>query len=115
MLGSAGFPDALRWPGASERNHAIRLVGRWICHAVTRKIHRVKEVPMEKFSQNLKMLRKVAKVQQKEISQALGINVRTYQAYEYGDNEPGLQILIGIADFYHITLDELVGRVTGEK
>jgi transcriptional regulator with XRE-family HTH domain len=66
---------------------------------------------VKKFSENLKSLRKTTKTQQNKIAAALGIPLRTYQAYEYAEFEPGLATLVALADFYDITIDELVGRV----
>lgn len=40
----------------------------------------------------------------------MGIQVRSYQAYEGGDREPSIQYLIALADFFDVTLDYLMGR-----
>lgn len=45
-----------------------------------------------------------------QIADLLGISVRTYQTYETGTREPSLSNLVKIADFYKISLDELIGR-----
>jgi transcriptional regulator with XRE-family HTH domain len=38
------------------------------------------------------------------------VTVRAYQAYEYGKSEPRMSTLIALADFYDLSLDELVCR-----
>ena len=43
-------------------------------------------------------------------SHEVGIVVRAYQRYEYGQREPQLAVLIRMADFYGVSLDYLVGR-----
>ncbi len=44
------------------------------------------------------------------LADLLGLNVRTYQTYETGTREPSIDSLIKIADFYQITMDDLIGR-----
>ncbi len=45
-----------------------------------------------------------------EIADLLEISVRTYQTYETGTREPRIEALIKIADFYNISMDDLIGR-----
>ena len=59
---------------------------------------------------NLKKLRKRIGVNQKEIAEKIGITDKTYANYENRNTEPNIKTLCKLADFYHITLDELVGR-----
>ena len=65
---------------------------------------------MIKLSENLKKFRNEKGISQKDISNIIGISDRNYQRYEYGEREPIASILCLIADFYKISLDELVGR-----
>ena len=65
------------------------------------------EVTMN-FSEHLVYLRESRNVKQKDIAKALNISLHAYQRFEYGEQEPRLTPLIGIAKFYGITLDELV-------
>ncbi len=60
------------------------------------------------FSEHLVFLRESRGIKQKEIAEALNISLHGYQRLEYGEREPRLTPLIGIAKFYGITLDELV-------
>ena len=45
-----------------------------------------------------------------QLANLLGVSLRTYQTYETGTREPSINSLIKIANFYSISLDELVGR-----
>ena len=65
---------------------------------------------MSAFSDRLTQLREQRSLSQKEVANACGVVVRAYQRYEYGEREPQLSTLIRLADFYRISLDELVGR-----
>ena len=63
-----------------------------------------------KFSEHLVFLREKKKISQKELAKAIGISVHAYQRFEYGEQEPRLSVLIALADFYGLSLDELVCR-----
>lgn len=63
-----------------------------------------------KFSENLLQLRTEKKLTQKAIAKEVGISWRAYQNYERGTQEPTLSVLVALADFYDISLDELVCR-----
>ena len=65
---------------------------------------------MKNFCDNLKTLRKAKKIPQKKIAEHLGVALRTYQSYEYGEREPNIMGLKMIADYFDVTLDELLGR-----
>ena len=65
---------------------------------------------MSQFSDSLKTIRKQSKKTQRETAEYLGINIRTYQNYEGGQSEPNIPSLIKLADFFMVSLDELVGR-----
>ena len=65
---------------------------------------------MATFSERLQELKKSRGVMQKDVAIAIGVPLRTYQRYEYGEGEPQLSTLIKIADFYGVTLDYLAGR-----
>ncbi len=65
---------------------------------------------MSALSKRLVALRKARGLSQTAVANEIGIALRTYQYYERGEREPQLSILIRLADFYRIPLDELVGR-----
>lgn len=58
----------------------------------------------------LKELRKENKKTQLELAKKLNIAESTYCCYEKGINEPNLENLIKLADYYSVSLDYLVGR-----
>ena len=62
------------------------------------------------FGENLLRLRKEKGLSQPSVSDGAGISLRAYQNYERGLREPQLSPLIALADFYGISLDELVCR-----
>lgn len=62
------------------------------------------------FSENLLKLRTERGLVQTDVANAIGVRVLTYQHYEHGQREPRLSTLVALADFYKITLDELVCR-----
>ena len=55
-------------------------------------------------------LRNDADIGQKEIGVLLKINQRTYSNYETGKREIPVHHLIVLADFYHTSIDYIVGR-----
>jgi transcriptional regulator with XRE-family HTH domain len=62
------------------------------------------------FPENLLKLRTERGLTQADVAKAIDIRTLTYQRYEYGEREPRLSKLIALADFYHLTLDELACR-----
>ena len=62
------------------------------------------------FSKNLKHLRLLIGCTQAQMADLLGITVRGYRNYELGAREPELSMLIKLADYFNVSLDELVGR-----
>lgn len=62
------------------------------------------------FEARLKQLREKAGQSQKEVAAALEITLRQYQRFEYGEQRPGYENLIRIADYFNVSLDWLTGR-----
>ena len=62
------------------------------------------------FQEKLVQLRSIKGVLQKDLVKELGLNLHTYQRFEYGQQEPRMSTLIALADFYGISRDELVCR-----
>ena len=58
----------------------------------------------------LRDLREDRDMPQKQISAILGIDQRVYSTYETGKRDIPLNHLITLADFYHVTVDYLLGR-----
>ena len=65
---------------------------------------------MSTFTDRLETLKSEKHVMQKDIAISLGISLRTYQRYEYGEREPSLSTLLALADYFDVSLDYLVGR-----
>ena len=62
------------------------------------------------FSEQLKELRNLRNLTQKQVYEAVGMSAIGYQRYEYGDREPAYKNLIALADYFDVSLDYLVGR-----
>lgn len=58
----------------------------------------------------LKALRKEKKLSQTEVGELLGVSMRQYQRYEYGEQDLSIDGWVFLADFYNVSLDYLVGR-----
>ena len=63
-----------------------------------------------KFNECLKRKRELFGCTQKQMAELIGITPRSYQRYESGEREPNIATLVQIADFFEISLDDLVGR-----
>lgn len=59
---------------------------------------------------NLKNLRKELGISQKQIADILHISQQTYSDYENCKTEPTSETLITIANYFEVTIDELLGR-----
>ena len=59
----------------------------------------------------LRDMREDADKTQKEIAALLGIGQRVYSTYETGKREIPSRYLIVLADYYHTSVDYLLGRV----
>lgn len=55
-------------------------------------------------------LRKSKNLLQKDVADALGITFQTYSSYEIGNSKPTPEMLCKLADFFGVTIDELLGR-----
>lgn len=59
------------------------------------------------FSKNLRQLMTERSVTQVELSSAIGVSVRSIQAYTSGTQDPKLTIAYNIAQFFEVSLDSL--------
>ena len=62
------------------------------------------------FLPRLRDLREDWDLSQKQIAAVLGIDQRVYSTYETGKRDIPLNHLIALADYYHVTVDYLLGR-----
>ena len=63
------------------------------------------------YFRRLKDLREDCDKTQKQIADYLGIHEGVYRRYEKGIRDVPVDILIRLADYYHVSLDYLVERV----
>lgn len=67
------------------------------------------------FLPRLRDLREDHDMKQKEVAAILGIDQRVYSNYEIGKREIPLRHLMALADFYHVSVDYILGRKGGTK
>lgn len=60
------------------------------------------------IGRNIKKCRLLKKITQKQMSEILDINIRTYQKYESGDITPNMDTLKRIADALNVEIDVLI-------
>ena len=65
---------------------------------------------MATLPENLLNLRKEKHLSQADISDKMGIVLRSYRRYEAGEREPVASTLVKMANFHGVTIDYLVGR-----
>lgn len=58
----------------------------------------------------LKELRQARHITQLKLALDLNMSQNTISRYESGEREPGIEELILIADYFHVSIDYLVGR-----
>ena len=64
----------------------------------------------EQTAENLRVLRARRKMSGKEVSDAIGVAGPSLSLWENGTNNMTLENACKVADFYGVSLDELVGR-----
>ena len=62
------------------------------------------------FGKRLKALRETKALKQREMAEAMGLKLRQYQRYEYGEIGVPLETLNFFADYFGVTADYLLGR-----
>lgn len=65
--------------------------------------------------QRIQDLRVDSDLSQKQISEILHISQRSYSHYETGSRGIPVEMLIRLADYYHTSVDYLVGRTNNKK
>lgn len=58
----------------------------------------------------IRELRKARHITQLKMAMDLNMSQNTISRYESGEREPGITELIRIADYFHVSIDYLVGR-----
>lgn len=64
------------------------------------------------YFQRIRDMREDADLTQEQVARILGIAQTVYSRYERGVQTIPLSLLIQLADYYHVSLDYLVGRTT---
>ena len=62
------------------------------------------------FSQRLLFLRQESGMTQQQVADASQTTLRQYQRFEKGEQKPGFDNLIRLADCFQVSLDYVVGR-----
>lgn len=62
------------------------------------------------FCVRLRQIRKESGETQAQVAEGIGTATRYYQKLESGDNLPGAELLIALADHFQVSLDYLMGR-----
>ena len=62
------------------------------------------------FSENLKNLRKANKLDQNKLANAINVSSKTISHWETGYTEPSINQLIMLANYFDVTIDDLVDR-----
>ena len=60
----------------------------------------------------LKELRKNKGMSQEKVAHDLGLSLRGYQNYEYGQREPNIEMILKLAEYYNVTTDYLLEKNT---
>ena len=60
--------------------------------------------------QRIRDLREDADLTQKQVGEAINVPQRTYAYYESGQRMVPPSVLCALADFYHVSVDYLLGR-----
>ena len=63
----------------------------------------------------LKELRKKKGISQLRLATDLNTTQNTISRYETGEREPGIGELIKLADYFHVSVDYLIGRTDNPK
>lgn len=61
------------------------------------------------FYERLKILRKAYRVSQKDLAKPLHVSKQTVSNWENGNITPSVEMLMKIADFFHVSTDYLLG------
>lgn len=62
------------------------------------------------FSQRLLLLRQESGMTQQQVADAIQTTLRQYQRFEKGEQKPGFDNLVRLADCFQVSLDFLAGR-----
>ena len=67
------------------------------------------------FNKHLKKIREDKNITQKQLAKDINISLSSIQNYERGSKKPSYDALIALADYFNVSLDDLVGRNTPQN
>lgn len=67
-----------------------------------------------KYGEELKFHRQKANLSQLELAKLINTSQQNISRWENNEVEPSISFCVALADYYGITLDELIGRNSGE-
>jgi transcriptional regulator with XRE-family HTH domain len=70
---------------------------------------------MADFCELLSELRKDHNMTQKELAAAVHVSVAAISNYETGTNTPGIEMLVALANYFHVSTDYLLGRCSSRE
>lgn len=70
----------------------------------------MEKIFLEEMGKRLKVLRKEKGLKQREMAEVMGLTLRHYQRFEYGEVNTPATVLNFFADFFGVTADYLLGR-----
>ena len=70
---------------------------------------------MERFSTRIKELRKQHNLTQEQLGQVIDVSKYSILLYEKGKNYPDVRGLIGLADYFGVSTDYLLGRTDNQE
>ena len=73
------------------------------------------ELELSVFGERLRLLRKGQRLTQRQMGDLLGITERNYQRLEYGKTNVTATTLIFLGDYFHVSVDYLLGRTDNRE
>lgn len=67
------------------------------------------------LEKNIRYLRKKSGMNQDEMAEIFYVERQTISSWETGKREPGIEMMIRIADFFDVTIDQLVREDLSKK
>ncbi|WP_270245339.1 helix-turn-helix domain-containing protein [Lactococcus lactis] len=70
---------------------------------------------MSVFAEQLKTLRRIKGLTQKELAEKVGVKQNSYSDWENGKSEPNIEMLVRLAECFDVSIDFLIGRQNQRK
>lgn len=65
------------------------------------------------FPTRLRELREKQRKSRRVVSELCGLHPNAVRRYELGESQPTLESLAALADYFHVSVDYLIGRAAG--